>query len=246
LNGKTTALNIIGLAGAKLFERAEIRLPQASFSGTLGKVDYQTSKVYTSAKLPTDGRLNGTVIYFNYPGYSRNTAYRIAGISAEGSGSMIDLGGASMVLGFANLDDDPLDEHTITTLNPSEYSRALGRPDSHFFHGKLLSSEDGKVQTTIRATHFAQPFVINVDSARGLRKGIKVFYYDLRQGDSFVIYNSCSLERAEAGSLRLTSTADVTLKAAGSVEMMINGAWQAARGGKVPWVAGGCLVRFGK
>jgi hypothetical protein len=246
LNGKTVALNMIGLDHANLFERAEIKLPQASFVGTLTKVDYARSLVHTTAKLPTDGRLNGAVIYFNNPGYSRNTAYRIAGISADRNGSVIDLGGASMVLGLANLDDDPLDEHTITTLNPSEYSRALGRPDSHFFHGKLLASEDGKVQTTIRATHFAQPFVINVDSARGLRKGMKVYYYDLRQGDSFVIYNACSLESAEAGAMRLTSTADVKLQAAGPVKIMVNGTWQPARGGKVPWMAGGCLVRLGK
>ncbi|MHB8997473.1 MAG: discoidin domain-containing protein [Armatimonadota bacterium] len=241
--GKVNGFNLIG--GSKLSAPGlEVRMNQGALAGALTKVDYAANRVYTTAKLPTDGRLNGSVIYFNNPWYSRNTAYRIAGITADANGSVIDLGRTSLVLGFANLDDDPQDEHTVTTLNPHEYSRALGgRADSGFFHGKLLATEDGKVQATIRSTWHAQPFIIKVDSAKGLRKGSKVYYYDVRQGDSFVIYNTCSLKAEADGTARLTGTADVTLSGA-PVQMQTGGNWAPVKGA-IPWKAEGSVIRLG-
>jgi len=53
----------------------------------------------------------------------------------------------------------------------------------------LLATKDGKLQTTIRETHHAQPFIIKVDQSEGFRKGMTVYYYDLRPGDSFTIYS---------------------------------------------------------
>lgn len=183
--------------GDKLLSTHAVGAPSTGKSGTPGvlpgkieRIDRATNRVYTSARLPTDGSLNGLPIYFSNPDYSRNTVYRIAGITREGNGSVIDLGRTSTVLGFADLDDDPTDAHTITTLNPHEYSRALGgRDDSHFFHGKLLATQDGKLQTIIRETHHAQPFIIKVDKVEGFRKGMTVYYYDIKPGDDFVIYN---------------------------------------------------------
>lgn len=240
--GKLAALNLVG--GSKLNAGGlQVSLNQGALGGTLTKVDYTTNKVYTTAKLPTDGRLIGSLIYFANPGYSRNTAYRIAGITADAGGSVIDLGRTSLVLGFGNLDDDPQDAHTITTLNPHEYSRALGgRNDSGFFHGKLLATEDGKVQTTIRSTWHAQPFVLKVDAVQGLRKGMKVYYYDLRAGDSFVIYNTCSLAPAADGAMQLTATADVSLTGL-PVQVQTAGKWVAAKSA-LPWQAAGTVIRL--
>ena len=242
--GKVTDFNLIG--GSRLTAPGlEVRMAQGSLAGTLTRVDYAANRVYTTAKLPTDGRLNGSVIYFSNPGYSRNTAYRIAGVTADANGSIIDLGRTSLVLGFANLDDDPQDAHTITTLNPHEYSRALGgRQDSGFFHGKLLATEDGKVQTTIRSTWHAQPFVIKVDSVEGLRKGSKVYYYDLRQGDSFAIYNTCSLSSRADGTALLTGTADVTLSGL-SAQVFAGGKWSQVKSA-IPWQSEGTLLKPGK
>jgi hypothetical protein len=200
-NGALIQLNAVGAhllspaGGGAIFRSA------ANLSGVIRKIDYATNRITTTASLPTDGTLNGLPIYFTHPDYSRNTVYRIAGITrdpsaalgAGGAGSIIDLGRTSMILGFADLDDDPLDPQTLTTLNPHEYSRALGgRDDSHFFHGKLLATQDGRHQTTIRETHHAQPFIIKVDKSEGFRQGMTVYYYDLKPGDSFTIYNEWS------------------------------------------------------
>ena len=243
-NGKVSGFNLIG--GTRLSAPGvEVRMNLGALTGALTKVDYASNKVHTTAKLPTDGRLNGSVIYFSNPDYSRNTAYRIAGITADATGSIIDLGRTSLVLGFANLDDDPQDAHTLTTLNPHEYSRALnGRSDSGFFHGKLLATADGNVQTTIRSTHHAQPFVIKVDSVQGLRKGMKVYYYDLRQGDNFVIYNTCSLAGLADGTALLTGTADVTLGGL-PAQAYVGGKWSPVKG-TIPWRAEGTVVKLGR
>lgn len=240
--GKVTHLNVVG--GSRLRSADfSLSLPETSFQGEVSTVDYKDNKVYTSLKLPTDGRLTGQPIYFSNPGYSRNTVYRIAGITSTATGSVIDLG-QSCLLGFADLDDDPLDEHTITTLNPHEYSRALGRPDSHFFHGKLLSTADGKLQTTIRATTHAQPFIIKVDSVKGFRKGQRVYYYDLRQGDSLTIYNTCTMVTNPDGTALVTSTSNVNLKPGVPVQFRVAGNWTAT-GGAIPWQPAGTMVRFG-
>lgn len=240
---KVSDLNLVG--GAHLAARGlRVTLPQGVFRGSLSRVDYAANELHTAAKLPADGRLTGALVYLGNPGYSRNTVYRIAAVRAEGSGSVIELGRTSLVLGFAELDEDPADEHALTTLNPHEYSRALGRPDSHFFHGKLLATADGKIRTTIRSTYHAQPFQISVDSTAGLRKGQRVYYYDVREGDSFVIYNTCSVEALPDGTARLTGSADVTL---GGVKVEVaggNGKWTAARGGRIGWKAEGTVVRL--
>ncbi|MEN6305682.1 MAG: hypothetical protein ABFD96_23360, partial [Armatimonadia bacterium] len=241
-DGKVINANLVGGSRLKA-ANLTLGLPQAALQGEVSIVDYKDNKVYTNLKLPTDGRLNGQPIYFSNPAYSRNTVYRIAGITATATGSIIDLG-QSCLLGFADLDDDPMDEHTITTLNPHEYSRALGRPDSHFFHGKLLSTADGKLQTTIRATTHAQPFIIKVDSVKGFRKGQRVYYYDLRQGDSFTIYNTCSLVTNPDGTVVINGTSDANVKTGQPVQVKIGGKWTATAG-DIPWQAGGVTVRFG-
>ncbi|OGV63326.1 MAG: hypothetical protein A3K19_21880 [Lentisphaerae bacterium RIFOXYB12_FULL_65_16] len=243
-DGKTTDVDLVG--GSRLnTPDLQVQMAPDSFSGTLTGVDYARCTVSTSVRLPADGRLNGAVVYFGNPSYSRNTAYRIAGVSSGPDGSVIDLGRTSLTLGFADLADEPQDEHTLTTLNPHEYSRALRRPDSRFFHGKLLATADGKVQTTIHATTFGQPFVIKVESTRDLHKGMRVFYYDIRPGDSFRILNTCSLQTAEDGTARLTGTADVTLRAGGEPVAVLQGGITAPRKtDNIPWQPGGCQVRL--
>lgn len=242
---RTTGNTFNFVGGSRLKVGAlDVKMPQGQLSGTISRVDYQTNRVYTNTKLPTDGRLNGALVYFNNPRYSRNTAYRIERVLPNASGSIIDLGRTSLILGFAELDDDPVDENTIATLNPSEYSRALRRPDSHFFHGKLLATEDLKLRTNIRATIFGQPFTIKVDSSKGFRKDQRVYYYDIQQSDSFTIYNTCSLQAQAGGTMLLTGNSNVTLNLAKPLEAQVGGKWVACRNGVIPWRAEGTLLRF--
>ncbi len=160
------AMNMLG--GARLeSDGLTVTMPQQQYEGSLSRVDYGQNRLYTTAKLPTDGRLVGAQIYIDNPGYSRNTVYTIRGIIEENGQTVIELGETSLVLGFADLDDEALDETTLTTLSPHEYSRALNRPDSGFFHGKLLGTADLTRSTNVRSTYFAQPFRIEVDSTQG-------------------------------------------------------------------------------
>lgn len=238
-------LESANLVGGEVLNAAVVRLklPQAGYKGQVTRVDYEANKLYVDAVLPTDGRLNGQPVYLSNPRYSRNTVYHIVDVQRAGAGSVIDLGQASLSLGFADLDDDPLDAHAMTTLNPHEYSRALGRPDSGFFHGKLLATEDGKLKTTIRTTTFGQPFRIEVDSTAGFRKGMRVHYYDVQAGDSFRMDSFCSLVRQADGSYRVTGNSDVTFEAKGGVELQTAQGWQKVTGLQ-PWRPEGCVIRL--
>ncbi len=240
---RVVGLNVIG--GSVSVGETRLALAQSEWRGAIARVDYETNRLYTEVALPDDGRLDGEPVYLSNPRYSRNTVYRIAGVRREGSGSVIDLGRSSLVLGFADLDDDPLNDTVLTTLNPHEYSRALGRPDSGFFHGKLLATKDLSVQTTIRATTFGQPFRIEVDSTTGLRQGMRVYYYDVRAGDEFRIFGKASLTDRGDGSLMLQGNCDVVLEGWEDLQELLAGEWHpVAAGGRLPWAARGHVIRW--
>ena len=224
-----------------------LALDQPEWRGTITRVDYGLNRLYTDAVLPDDGRLDGEPVYLSNPRYSRNTVYRIAAVRREGAGSVIDLGPSSLVLGFADLDDEPLSETLLTTLNPHEYSRALGRPDSGFFHGKLLTTDDLSVQTTIRATTFGQPFRLEVDSTAGLHQGMRVYYYDVRAGDQFRICGTASLRTLGDGTYGLQANGDVVLEGQEGLEELLEGEWRSIAGDRrLPWAAAGHVLRWAK
>ncbi len=241
--GRVSALAVVG--GTRVAAPGlALSMPHAGFTGTVDRIDYPRSRLHTPAQLPADGRLVGEPLYLTNPAYSRNTVYRITGITAEADGSTIDLGPASLITGFADLDDDPADAHTLTTLNPHEYSRALGRPDSGFFHGKLLADAELKQQTTIRATRHGQPFRITVDSAEGFAAGQRVYYHDVRAGDSFRISATATLTTRPDGTLSVQSTDDLTVTCPGELQVSEGDTWKPVAGRRLPWRVGGWIVRL--
>jgi hypothetical protein len=212
-----------------------LSLPRSEYRGTLRQVDYQTCRLQTDTPLPADGRLNGALIYITNSRYSRNTVYRLESVRREGAGSVLDLGDTSLVLGFADLDEDPLDEQTLTTLNPHEYSRGLGRADTQFFNGKRIATADGRLSTTLRSTIFGQPFRLKVDSVEGFKQGDRIYYYDVQAGDEFVIILAAGLSESRDGTLQVNATEDLTLTATMPVQVKHGDQWRTAEGGKLPW-----------
>ena len=117
----------------------------------------------TAASLPADGRLDGAVIYFSNPGYTRNTAYRIDKVEKAETG-IPDFLQATAGLGFGRVEALP-DARTLTSSVPHEYANSVRRASrwgspggygSGFFNGKRIRSESGAV-TKIVSVRYGSP-----------------------------------------------------------------------------------------
>jgi hypothetical protein len=212
--GAVTAARVVGKSvGAPGFE---MQLAHAEHSGSIVRLDYEQNLVYVDADLPTDGRLQYQTVMFSNPAYSRNTAYTIHDITREGDLSVIHLGTQRLVLGQGTVDRDPINAHELTSLTQHEYANSLGRRGTSFFEGKLLSSDDGLTSTRIVNTRFTQPMLFEVESTAGFSEGDQFYYYDLQEGDQFVIRNWATAVISEGDQVLVTATDDVTITALGT------------------------------
>lgn len=157
----------------------------AAERGMVAAVDVEKNVVTTTAPLPADGRLDGAVIYFSNPGYTRNTAYRIDKVETAETGSRIFLQ-ATVGLGFGRVEARP-DAQTLTSSVPHEYANSVRRANgSGFFNGKRIRAASG-AETRIVSVRYGIPMILTVDSSSEFQPG-EVFYYDdIQPGDAFDI-----------------------------------------------------------
>jgi hypothetical protein len=188
-DGKLLALSLIG---AKMCQVAGWRCQpqQGAWEGPVAAADYDAAVVTTTVPLPADGSLNGQIILFSNPRYSRNTAYRIAGIDATGDQTRIRLDG-TLLLGKGVVGSIK-DTNTLTSLVPHEYARTVnGKEGSGFFRGKRIRTAAGAT-AEIANVRYGQPMTLTLKSANGFRPG-EVFYYDdVQPGDRFSIIVTAS------------------------------------------------------
>jgi hypothetical protein len=154
-----------------------------AWTGDASAIDVAAHAVSTSASLPTDGSLNGHVIVFSNPRYTRNTAYRIERVEAAGKARRIVLA-QSVVLGRGQV-GKAAGGKSITTVIPHEYARTVTRTESGFFNGKRICTEAGAC-ATVTGTRHAQG-ILEVDRSAPFQPGDVFQYIDLQAGDRFEI-----------------------------------------------------------
>ncbi len=192
-NGRLVGLTASGLKEFSGYGKTLIP-EDAALGGAVGSIDVERNIVTTSAALPADGSLNGSVMYFANPGYTRNTAYRIDKIESIEAGSRIFLH-ATTGLGFGRVESAP-DARTLISSLPHEYANSVRRTPgwgspgagtgSGFFNGKRIRSGSG-AETRIVSVRFGNPMTLAVESSAGFKPG-EVFYYDdIQPGDDFDI-----------------------------------------------------------
>ena len=182
-NGRLEGLTVSGVKEFSGFGKT-LKPETATQRGTVAAVDVENNVVTTAASLPADGRLDGAVIYFSNPGYTRNTAYRIDKVERAETGSRIFLH-ATVDLGFGRVEAQP-DAQTLTSSVPHEYCQLACRraTGSGFFNGKRIRSASG-AETRIVSVRYGIPMTLTVDSSSGFKPG-EVFYYDdIQPGDGF-------------------------------------------------------------
>jgi Heparinase II/III-like protein len=193
-DGKLEGLTLAGVKGFSGFGTSW--KPEAAVDqGKITAVDVEKNVVTTAAALPADGSLDGAVIYFSNPGYTRNTAYRILKVERAGTGSRVFLH-ATVGLGFGRVEAVP-DARTLTSSVPHEYANSVRRSPgwgtavarstgSGFFDGKRLRTASGAA-TRLVSVRFGNPMTLIVESAAGFKPGDAFYYDDIQAGDSFDI-----------------------------------------------------------
>jgi len=211
--GEPVAADLVGCRQVSLGELA-FTCATPAYEGTLSQVDAEKACIETAAGLPTDGSLNGQVIAFTNPAYSRNTVHRIAKVEATETGSRIQLESPSLILGTGILEDDPASETQFDSLLAHEYARSDSQTGTQFFSGKLVQG-DG-FSTRIVRTNFGQPIRYTVDSAAGMAVGDEFEVHDVQVGDTFTIPALAHLERRADGTWMGTATSQVVVTRAGT------------------------------
>ncbi|MDD8014557.1 MAG: heparinase II/III family protein [Acidobacteriota bacterium] len=194
----------LGIPGWSLTPRTD------SWSGIVTEVDTGRSIVTGSTPLPDDGTLDGAVIVFGNPGYSRSTAYHIARVEKAGKGSRIHLRG-TVVLGIGKV-GAVTDGHVLTSVIPHEYANSVRRGNgSGFFQGKRVRTASGAAGR-LKSAHYGIPMNLVLESTAGFKAGDELFYDDLQPGDGYEILNIVHLGRDGDRSYKLTSLTDVAVE----------------------------------
>jgi len=183
-DGRLEGVTLSGVREFTGFGRS-FRPEAAARRGKIGSVDVERNIVTTATPLPADGSLDGAVITFTNPGYTRNTAYRIVKIEKAGAGSRIFLH-ASTGLGFGRVESVP-DGRTLTSSVPHEYANSVRKgKGSGFLNGKRIRTGAGAA-TRLVSVRYGVPMTLSVENAAGFRPGEEFFYDDIQPGDEFEI-----------------------------------------------------------
>jgi hypothetical protein len=194
--GKLLALSLVG---ANQFQGLGWRVQpeRDSWEGSVASADYESNVITTPAPLPADGSLDGQIIVFDNPRYSRTTAYRILRVEAAGGQTRIHLDG-TLLLGKGVV-GAVKDAQTLTSLIPHEYARTvISKAGSGFFRGKRIRSGTGAT-TGIVSMRYGQPMSLTVQSTEGFHSGDVFHYDDAQPGDHFTIILTASLAQTVPG-----------------------------------------------
>ncbi len=191
---KRGTLESLYFVGAREFQGfgLTVKPETTGWEGTLDGVDDAANALTTSVDLPDDGRLNGALITFFNPGYSRTTAYRIAEVAKESGRTKIILD-EPVMLGKGEV-TEVKGPHTLVSRIPHEYARSVYRTESGFFTGKLIRSAAGAETHIVRAT-LGKALALEVEDASAFKPGEAFHYIDIQKGDRFRVDAAGRLER---------------------------------------------------
>jgi hypothetical protein len=216
---KDGVLETLDFIGAREFKGFgwTVRPETTGWEGAIEGVDVKGSAVTTGADLPDDGRLEGALITFSNPGYSRTTAYRIAKIVKESGRTKIFLD-ETVVLGKGEVTEIN-GPRSLASRIPHEYTRSVARQDSGFFRGKLIRSESGAETRIVRTTP-RKELELEVEDASAFKPGELFHYIDIQTGDRFRVNAVGCLERLPSGEYQYSGTAAADIQAPAGARLL--------------------------
>jgi hypothetical protein len=207
--GKLLALSLIG---ARQFQGLGWRVQpkRDNWDGPVAAADYESNVITTPVPLLTDGSLNGQIILFDNPRYSRTTAYRIVRVETAAGQTRVHLDG-TLLLGKGVV-DTVKDARTLTSLIPHEYARTVnGKTGSGFFQGKRIRTDTGATAQIV-TVRYGQPMSLTLQSTEGFHAGEVFHYDDVQPGDHFTIILTATLAQTAPGHYEFRSRSEAVLE----------------------------------
>jgi hypothetical protein len=195
----------------------KVRAEAAGWEGTVTEVDAGSQSVFTDSPLPEGQQLEGALVNFSNPGYSRAAAYRIARVRKAGGKTLLVLD-EPFVLGKGEVTEVEGGTAIISRI-PHEYARSVTRKDSGFFQGKMIRSDSGAVTRIIRTVPGAN-LRLEVEDAALFQKGEAFRYCDIQAGDRWHIDSFGCLDFDAAGDYQFSGTAVLEIRRADEKETL--------------------------
>jgi len=193
------------------WDGVEVQCDEAEHTCKVLAADEERAVIDVDVALPEGAVLQGQVVMFDNPRYSRNSAHRIDRVEAKGDGSRVFLESPTLVLGTGILEDEPLNGQEFISLLAHEYATSDSVDGTQFFSGKRIKGEG--FQTNIIRTNIGQLMRYRVDSTEGMQAGAGFVVCDVQAGDGFTIPTSAHITSDAGGTYTCRGTTRVVMRA---------------------------------
>ena len=169
------------LAGKRL------QVDDGEYAGAVRDVDVASCAVQTDASLPVDGSLNGCVIQFAHPAYSRRSPFTVKRVVRGEAGTRLELDTASIVMARCLVGKGSAAPGVIPNLVPLDRERMVKRGfRTLYFQGKRLVSDEGEDWGRIKDVNVRD---WRVTSTKPVRPSAGKWFsiVEVAPGDSFTV-----------------------------------------------------------
>jgi hypothetical protein len=169
----------------------QVQAEKVRHDGVIEQVDYDARRLLTRTPLPSQV-LNGATVVITNPAYSRNTAYKVAGVSELGDGLYaIELGQAALELGRTEIERVSGDgQLALKAPLPTAFEY---NTDTRALHGKQVANGRTRTSGVVQANPSMKSLRL-VEPVAGWEAGDPLVILDVSTGDTFEILTQVDAE----------------------------------------------------
>ncbi|HOX37750.1 MAG TPA: heparinase II/III family protein [Candidatus Brocadiia bacterium] len=171
--------------------------------------DYDAATVKAHPAITDGVDLAGSMIIFENPAWTRNSAYTLRALRPDGDSTILEFRDQPLILGKGRVYAKE-DGNLIRCDIPHEYARSVRRINSLYFDGKVVRTPDGRF-SRIRKLSIANPMDLQMEDASKLKLGDDFDYCDVAPGDRINIPAWFQAEKTADG-WRATGTASARIE----------------------------------
>jgi len=184
--GKVTALVLHG-SGEIETGGKRLRADGAEYGGKVAEVDMRGCAVYTDRQLPADGSLDGCVVQFSNPAYSRRSPFLVRRVAREGGRTRIELEAASLVMARGLVGKEAAPAGVIPNIVPLDRERMVKRGfRTMYFQGKRIVGDGGEDWGRVKDVSVGSWYVTSTAPIKP-QAGKRFSIVEVSPGDDFTI-----------------------------------------------------------
>jgi len=189
--GRAVSLALHGSGELSIGDR-HLRSAGGEYRGSVSRVDVNACAVYTDAALPTDGSLNGCVIQFENPAYTRRSPFLIKRVAREADRTRVELDTASLVLARGLVGSETAPPGVIPNLVPLDRERMVRRGyRTLYFQGKRILADDARSWGRVKDVSVRTWHITSTEPVR-TKAGERFSIIEVSPGDEFRVLQTAT------------------------------------------------------